>query len=330
LNREQHRPYMPLNTPLVSVCIAAFNVEKYIDETIQSVLNQTYSPVELIIVNDGSTDGTAEVLRKYEKEERIRIINSHNRGPCGASNLAFYHSKGDYIKFFDADDVLNEGHIEAQMARLQGNPDCIAAGQAKRFYNDDLSTALVEPLATWQDLDPMDWLLIDNGKGLGMMPAWLFLIPRPLLEKSGVWDEELSLICDFEFLPRVVLQARKVLFAEQAKIFYRSGMAGSMSNSQSQEKLVSAFKALEKTDALLLQREDSPRVRAALSVFWHLWAYAFFLDAPVLYKKTKQHLKQLGNYPNVYFDNAPGRIRKLLGWKNYKRIRTVLQKLKSK
>ena len=112
---------MPSNTPLVSVCIAAYNVEKYIDETIASVLNQTYSPIELIIVNDGSTDGTAEVLRRYEKEERIRIINSDNKGPCGASNLAFHHSKGDYIKFFDADDILNGGHIEAQMARLQEN-----------------------------------------------------------------------------------------------------------------------------------------------------------------------------------------------------------------
>ena len=153
MNREQHRSFMPSNTPLVSVCIAAYNVEKYIDETIASVLTQTYSPIELIIVNDGSTDGTAEVLRKYEKEERIRIINSDNKGPCGASNLAFHHSKGDYIKFFDADDVLNECHIEAQMAVLQGNPDCIAAGQVRRFYNDDLSTALVEPLATWQDLE---------------------------------------------------------------------------------------------------------------------------------------------------------------------------------
>jgi glycosyltransferase involved in cell wall biosynthesis len=319
-----------LKTPLVSVCIAAYNAERYIDETIQSVLKQTYRPVELIIVNDGSTDGTAEVLRKYQQAEGISIINSDNKGPCSANNLAFRLSKGDYIKFFDADDVLNERHIEAQMARLQENPDCIVAGQVKRFYNDDLSTALVEPLATWQDLEPMDWLLIDNGKGLGMMPAWLFLIPRQLLDKAGLWDEELSLICDFEFLPRVVLQARKVLFVEEAIIFYRSGRTGSLSNNQSQAKLISAYKALEKTDALLLQLEDTPRVRAALSVFWHLWAYAFFLEAPLLYRKTKQHLKKLGNYPNVYFNNAPGRIRRVLGWKNYKRVKSFLQKLKSK
>lgn len=320
---------MNANAPLVSICIAAYNAEKYLDETIQSVLNQTYHPIELIIVNDGSTDGTAAVLRNYSGDPRVRIVDSRNGGPGVAANLAFRHSKGDYIKFFDADDILNEGHIEAQMARLQGNPDCIAAGQAKRFYNDDLSTALVEPLATWQDLEPMDWLLIDNGKGLGMNPAWLFLIPRPLLEKAGLWNEGLSLICDFEFSPRVILQAKKVLFAEEAKIFYRSGMSSSLSHNQSQEKLASAFKALEMTDTFLLQREDSPRVRAALSVFWHLWAYAFFLDAPVLYKKARQRLKQLGNYPNTYFDNAPGKIRRLLGWKNYKRIKTVLQKLKS-
>jgi glycosyltransferase involved in cell wall biosynthesis len=293
-------------------------------------MSQTYLNIELIIVNDGSTDGTAEVLKKYETFRTIKVVHSPNKGQCAASNLAVKHSGGEFIKFFDADDILNETHIECQVSRLLENPDCLAAGQVKRFYNDDISTALHEPLATWQDLAPMDWLVIDNGKGLGMMGAWLFLIPRYMLDKSGLWNEDLSLINDFEFSPRFILQAKKVLFVEEAKIYYRSGMAGSLSNNQSRAKLQSAFTALEMTEALLLKHEDSARVRAALSVFWHLWAYTFFLDAQDLYKKAQTHLKQLGNYPNVYFRNAPGKIMRLIGWKNHKRIRKLIQKLKLK
>jgi len=319
------------NLPLVSVCMPAYNAVKYIDEAIQSVLNQTYENIELIIVNDGSTDGTEQVLRKYEGIEKIKIIHAENRGQCAAANLAFGNAQGEFIKFFDADDILNETHISTQVRRLLTNPNCIAAGQVKRFYNDDINTALHEPRATWQDLDPMDWLVIDNGKGgMGMMGGWLFLIPRHILLKAGLWNEALSLINDYEFSPRVILQAEKVLFVEEARIYYRSGLSSSLSNSFSPERLLSAFTALEMTERLLLSHEDSDRVRAALSHFWHLWIYNFFLDDMELYRKAAIHLKNLGNYPDFYFQNAPGKILRLIGWKNHKRIRRVINKLKLK
>jgi glycosyltransferase involved in cell wall biosynthesis len=314
--------------PLVSICIPAYNAAGYIDETINSVLGQTYRNIELVIVNDGSKDATAEVLKKYETSPTIRIIHSVNKGQCASMNLAVKHSGGEFIKFLDADDILNDIHIESMVRRLLDNPNCIAAGQVKRFYNDDISTALHEPLATWQDLKPMDWMVIDNGKGLGMMSGWLFLIPRHLLDKAGPWNENLLVMNDYEFSPRLLLLSEKVLFVEDAKIFYRSGMPGSISNMQTRANLVSAFTGLEATESFLLQHENSERVKAALSVFWHLWAYSFFLDAPDLYKKAKKHLKQLGNHPNIYFDNAPGKIMRLIGWKNHKRIKKFIHKLK--
>jgi glycosyltransferase involved in cell wall biosynthesis len=308
----------------------AYNAEKYIDEAVQSVIHQSYTNIELIIINDGSTDSTEKVLEKYKGTENITIIHTQNRGQCAAANLAFRNSKGDFIKFFDADDIMNETHVAAQVQRLLTNPNCIAAGQVKRFYNNDINTALHEPRDTWQDLNPMDWLVIGNGGGIGMMGGWLFLIPRPLLLKAGLWNEGLSLINDYEFSPRVILQAEKVLFTEDAKIYYRSGLLASLSNSFSPRSLQSAFTALEMTESLLLSHEDSDRVRAALSQFWHLWAYNFFLDDMELYRKTESHLKALGNYPNVYFREAPGKVLRLIGWKNHKRIKRLLHQLKLK
>ena len=314
-----------LTLPLVSVCMPAYNSEKYIDEAINSILRQTYPNIELVIVNDGSVDSTAAVLKKYEGIPTIKIIHSENRGQCAASNLAVQHSTGAFIKFFDADDILNETHIESQVSRLLECPDCIAAGQVKRFYNDDMPTALHEPLATWRDLDPMDWLIIDDGKGLGMMGAWLFLIPRHILDRSGLWNEDLSLINDFEFSPRFILQSKKVLFVEDAKIFYRSGMPGSLSNNLSRQKLLSAFTALEATEGLLLKHENSDRVKAALSQMWHLWVPSFYLDEMDLYRKAKKHLKDLGNYPDKYFERVGGTFMKIFGWKIHKRVKRILR-----
>ncbi|MDR3715396.1 MAG: glycosyltransferase family 2 protein [Puia sp.] len=320
---------MNTNTPLVSICMPAYNAAAYIDETIRSILDQTYAPIELIIVNDGSIDGTDKVLMKYAGKPNIKIIHTVNRGQCAAANKAYEQATGEYIKFFDADDIMNPEHIEAQVKRVIDRPNCIAAAQVKRFYNDDLSTALHEPLGNWRDLKPVDWLVIDNAKGLGMMGACMFLIPRQILEASGLWNERLSLINDYEFSPRFLLRAEMILFTPDAKMFYRSGLIGSLSVSYSRERLVSAFEALVSTEALLLSYENSERVRAALSHMWHLWMYQFYLDAMDLYRKGREHLRGLGNVPDTYYKNAPGRVMRLVGWKNHKRLKRIAGRLKN-
>jgi glycosyltransferase involved in cell wall biosynthesis len=321
---------MTVIEPLVSICMPAYNAAKYIDETLESIFNQTYKNIEIVIVNDGSTDDTAKVLEKYADRQNVRIIHTENRGQSAAANTAYYHSYGEYIKFFDADDIMNPEHIGAQVKRAVERPDCISFCEVRRFYNDDLSSALIEPKANWKDLPPVEWMVIDHGNGLGMMAAWMFLIPRRILDRSGLWNEALSLINDYEFSPRFLLLAKEVLFTPEAVVFYRSGLSGSLSQSFSKARLLSAFTALEATHQRLIQRDDSDAVRAALAQIWHLWVHQFYLDDMLLYKKAKRYLAELGNYPNLYFQRVASRTRKLLGWKAHKRISRMLGKIKSR
>jgi glycosyltransferase involved in cell wall biosynthesis len=302
----------------------AYNAAKYISATLDSILKQTYPNIEIIVVNDGSTDETAQILHKYVNRGNIRILHTENRGQCAAANMAYRISKGEYIKFFDADDIMNPEHIQVQMDRIADRPGCIAACQVRRFYNEDIHSAIHEPLATWKDLKPVDWLVIDNGKGLGMMGVCMFLIPRHFLERSGLWNESLSLLNDYEFSPRFLLLAEEILFTPSAELFYRSGLAGSLSRSLGRTKLVSAFTALEATERLLLQHDQTEGTKAALSQMWHLWVHQFYIDEMDLYRKADQHLKQLGNYPDWYFERMASKTRKLLGWKNHKRITRLL------
>jgi glycosyltransferase involved in cell wall biosynthesis len=113
--------------PLFSIYIPAFNVESYIQECIDSVLAQTYQDFEVVIVNDGSTDGTAFVLEKYKNDNRVKIINKSNGGIGSASNAAIKAAKGEYIVQLDSDDTLSLNALEELVVFFNENPtaECV-------------------------------------------------------------------------------------------------------------------------------------------------------------------------------------------------------------
>jgi teichuronic acid biosynthesis glycosyltransferase TuaG len=115
--------------PLVSVIMPAYNAEKYITEAIDSILAQTYGNWELLVVNDGSTDGTAAILEHY-KDPRIRVFHKANGGIGSARNLALLHVRGSFICGLDSDDVMPPGSIAARVAVFDQYPEAdIADGQ---------------------------------------------------------------------------------------------------------------------------------------------------------------------------------------------------------
>ena len=107
--------------PLVSVIIPAYNCQALVAEAIDSALSQDHPAVEVIVVNDGSTDATIEVLRGFG--DRIRIVDQANGGPPRARNAGLSAARGDYIAFLDADDVWVQGKLSAQVAHLQQHPE---------------------------------------------------------------------------------------------------------------------------------------------------------------------------------------------------------------
>lgn len=105
----------------VSVLIPTYNVEPFVAETVALALVQAHPAVEVVIVNDGSTDGTRDVLAAYEGRG-VRVIDQANAGQCAAANRAFRKSRGELVKFFDADDVLVSHHAACQLG--QGGNGC--------------------------------------------------------------------------------------------------------------------------------------------------------------------------------------------------------------
>lgn len=126
-----------MREPLVSVIIPVYNVENYISQCIESVINQSYINLEIIIVIDGSTDKSGEICESYErKDTRIRIIWQHNQGLSSARNKGILSSNGELICFVDSDDFIKKEMIERMVeAKTKNEAQMVVAGII-RYYND--------------------------------------------------------------------------------------------------------------------------------------------------------------------------------------------------
>lgn len=307
--------------PLVSICIPAYNAEKYILQTLDSIYQQSYTNIEIIVVNDGSIDNTLKILLGQQKENLI-IVNQENKGQCSAANQAFKVSKGSLIKFLDADDLISEDFIKNQVARLENNEDAIASSAWGRFYEDNLDTFNLNRESVWRDMEPMNWLVESLADGPNMMQCGLWLIPRKILSISGLWDERLSLINDFDFFIRVILSSKKILFTKDATLYYRSGVTDSLSAQVSRKALESALLSTKLGVGHILKFEDSVQTRKVCGNCLQGWKYIFYPREMDLYREANKIAANLGG--SDYPFPAGGKTKLLssiFGWKLTKRLK---------
>lgn len=133
--------FKPFNhrDPKVSVVIPVYNVEKYLEDCLNSAVGQTLKDIEVICINDGSTDNSLEILRKYEsKDERVKVINKENSGLSSARNVGIREAKGEYILFLDSDDIISKGLCKNAyyLAKTYGDVDAVEI-RADSFKNGE-------------------------------------------------------------------------------------------------------------------------------------------------------------------------------------------------
>jgi len=127
---------LPVTPPLVSIIIPTYNYATYLPKAVQSCLDQTHQPVEIIVVDDGSKDNTREVLKPFA--DRIRYFFQENRGVSAARNAGLQRSTGDFVTFLDADDYLLRDSIEARLEIFSNNPEVgIVASEVYSLYPED-------------------------------------------------------------------------------------------------------------------------------------------------------------------------------------------------
>ncbi len=147
----------------VSVIIPAYNAETYLEECLNSVLNQTHKDIELVVVNDGSVDGTKNILDEYASiYSNIQVIHTENGGVSRARNIGLSHATGDYIMFLDSDDLLVANAIEILLGDLKGNNADIAAGLMDGEVNSSTVDCEGTKIEVWAETQGLEKSLEDN------------------------------------------------------------------------------------------------------------------------------------------------------------------------
>lgn len=227
---------------IISVIIPAYNAEKYIISTLVRLLKQTYNYFEIIVINDGSTDRTLQVIEDFirinQSKILITVINSKNVGAANARNKGVLQAKGKYIQFLDADDFMDNHKFENQIKLLKGKEDCIVFCQYKnyrnhKFYetqNSKLNHSYQKPYL----------LLLDFWTFKKINPLHSYLIPKKMIEVVNFWDSDVTSNDDGLFMAKIILASTEIIFDEISYVYYVF-ISNSMSKQKSDQDFISRF-----------------------------------------------------------------------------------------
>jgi len=185
-----------LASPLVSIIIPAYNRADLISDSLESALNQTYSNHEIIVVDDGSTDRTWDVLTGYG--DRIKAIRQPNAGASAARNRALREARGELVAFLDSDDAFLPEKLEVQVAFMQAHPEVVMSYTS--YFESDSALKPIRVYAA--DSYPRGWR--DMLKGCTIATPTV-MIRRPILEQTGLFDETLPVSEDLDLWCRATL-----------------------------------------------------------------------------------------------------------------------------
>jgi glycosyltransferase involved in cell wall biosynthesis len=303
----------------VSILMACYNAARYVHETLESLRAQTFTDFEIVVVDDGSTDSSAMIVERHAGD-RVRLIRQDNQGAARARNGAFANSRGEYVLFLDADDIVAPTHLEALLTRAEEASDCVAVSRWDRF-RIDLSEARFPGRPTERDLPGPDWLELDWRDARPMTQSGMILLPRRLIERFGGWDERLTLHDDFEFFARIISQAQAVLFAPGARLYYRSAVPGSLSALQSRAAIESAYLSVDLGTRHLLAAKDTHSTRGVCANLLQDFHYKYYPAHADLRAKALARVQELGG-ADLEPDGPPRfqALRRYVGWKLARRV----------
>jgi glycosyltransferase involved in cell wall biosynthesis len=189
----------------ISILMPVYNAARYLPAAVESVLAQSYRDFELVAVDDGSTDGSHEILRRYaRRDRRIRVISRPNTGIVGALNDAASVATGQLLARLDADDIAAPERLERQNAYMSGNPDCVALGSSAWIIDSD--GAVVDLIAPPGGHAEIEGELMKGNGGAILHPAAMFR--RDAFERIGGYDPAFRAAEDVDLYFRLIPEGR--------------------------------------------------------------------------------------------------------------------------
>lgn len=212
----------------VSIIVPVYNAERYLETTVRSLLDQTYRDIEVILVDDGSTDGSAALCARLQREDaRVRLITQENKGPSAARNAGLGLAEGDYVMFVDCDDAVHPGTLEKMVRRSMQEDapaELVFASYALYHEGDDMDALPPRCLLGERQMTREDTAKLFGSAHTSLMAVavWGKLYSRELLIRSGAsFDEDVRYEEDCRFNLKVYRHVRSAASVDEILIYYR-------------------------------------------------------------------------------------------------------------
>jgi glycosyltransferase involved in cell wall biosynthesis len=275
-----------MQSKLVSIIVPAYNAEDLISECIQSIINQTYRNIEIIVINDGSTDGTLEIVNSFT-DTRLILVSQENKGCSAAKNQGLRIAKGDFIQYLDADDYLSLDKIEKQVDKLGFNENFTAVCKTVIISDDEkinrleIDTNLIQNGGKGIDFLLTLWGLNGNS---GMVQPNAYLISRKIANEIGEWNEEISPSPDEdgEYFTRVLLATETVIYTEGINFYRKKLNQNSLSQNFSLQRAFNLLDTVELKFSHLFKVENTNRIHKLYQLNISQVAYQFGVQYPKL------------------------------------------------
>lgn len=322
--------------PLVSVIIPCFNAQKYIRQAVESCLNQEYKNLEIIAVDDGSTDSSLSILQGL-KNRKLKVLQQKNQGASAARNHAYKYVMGEYIQYLDADDMLSPEKISCQVNLLEQDPKSTISLSNTIYFYDGEKAENGKKSKGWPHVDsdnPTEWLIDLLGpEAGGMVQTGAWLTPRAITDKVGPWDLSIcpTPIDDGEYFSRVVLASKCIKKSCTGVNYYRQYKhQKSLSSQVSPAFFWGHFRSLKKMETNLYAYTTSKRAKKAFARLYKDLAFQSYPICPEVTKAAIQKAKDLGfgTYTKVFPTKIGRLLSALLGWKTTKRLNFIYHNIK--
>lgn len=269
---------------LVSVCIPSYNASVFIEETLQSVKNQSYLNWELIIVEDGSDDGTSLIVKAFAKTVRQEVVyykNTVNKGLSATRNIAVSKSKGSWLAFVDSDDIWHPDHLQSLINTAQVNPFCDFFHSGFNFFYEDYSKPFYQQELSDKVLNEFP---ISLYTGEYRIQPSSIMVSRKLYSTINGFDENYRSVEDLNFYFRSSEKGFKFAFSGKNTCCYRRNLQGLTSHSLN----MAFYSAKVYTDTLTWKDIPEKLKLAKIAELWLSTARLARKSNPILAKSSIQ------------------------------------------
>ena len=269
---------------LITIIIACYNIEKYIEKCLVSISNQTYNNIEVLMIDDGSKDNTSDFLKKFEKKDnRFKYLNKVNGGLSDARNFGLKHANGSYICFIDGDDYIENDYVELLYNDIVTNKSDVSVCYFNRVYDDKVNINKISKEKYNMIKHPAAWNKMYNRKYFNTLEF-----------KKGIWYE------DLDFFSKLLLLNPKISIVEKPLYNYIQNSSSIMHTYD--ERIFQVYDVVEDIEKFATDNNCYDKDLLEYINVYHILIGTIYRVSFSKDYSTK-NIKEISNYVNTKYNN---------------------------